>query len=164
MTNPTNPAAAARKAELALTITRMFDAPRERVFQAWTDPAQIAHWLGPRSISAKVDKMDLRPGGAYRIVFLGEAGEVHSVGGNYREIVPPERLAFSWTWETEAANHSAGHETMVVLTFKALDGKTEMTMQHERFDTTASYDGHKQGWSGSFDKLAELLAHGPNAP
>src|ERR1700724_3220454 len=127
MTNPDSPVAAAGKTELALVITRIFDAPREAVFKAWTDPAQIALWLGPRSIRAKVDKMDLRPGGAYRIVFHDKEDEVHIVGGSYREIVPPERLAFTWTWATEAANHSAGQETIAVLTFKEVDGKTEMT-------------------------------------
>jgi len=88
-------------AGLVLVITRQFDAPRERVFDAWLDPAQIAKWIGPRSV--KAEALELRPqaGGAYRIDMKGVDGTNGPVvGGIYREIIRPERLVFTWKWET----------------------------------------------------------------
>lgn len=162
MAKPGKPAAAARKADLTLVVTRTFDAPREAVFKAWTDPAQIARWIGPRSVKAEVKQMDARPGGAYRIAMHGQSGAINIVAGVYREVVPPERLVFTWAWEDDGAAHKKGHETVITITFKAVGRKTEMTLRHERFDNKASRDSHGQGWAGSFDKLADLLAGRPN--
>lgn len=160
MAKPAKPAAAS-DADLKLVITRTFDAPRAAVFKAWVDPAELARWLGPRSIKAEVKKMDARPGGAYRIVMHGEKGAINVVHGQYREMAPPERLVFTWAWEEDGAAHMSGHETLVTLAFKAAGRKTEMTLCQERFDSKASRDSHNDGWAGSFDKLADLLAGRP---
>jgi uncharacterized protein YndB with AHSA1/START domain len=83
-----------------LVITRTFAAPREDVFAAWVDPEQMARWMGPRNIASQVDRMDVRPGGAYRITMRDvDTGATYVVGGIYREIVWPERLVFTWAWE-----------------------------------------------------------------
>jgi uncharacterized protein YndB with AHSA1/START domain len=147
------------KAGLSLTLTRIFDAPREVVFRAWIDPAQIARWIGPRSIKAEIDKMEARPGGAYRIIMHGPTGETYTVQGIYRELVAPERLVFSWAWEDEAGRPR--HETVVAITFRAVGDKTEMTLRHEWFESKEARDNHDHGWSGSFGKLAEVLAGAP---
>jgi uncharacterized protein YndB with AHSA1/START domain len=146
-------------AELAVTLTRIFDAPREAVFRAWIDPVQIARWIGPRSIKAEVKEMDARPGGAYRIVMHGASGEIYTVRGSYREVAAPDRLVFSWAWDDDSGQPK--HATTVTVTFRALGDRTEMTLRQERFESRQELDNHEHGWTGSFDKLAEVLAGGP---
>ena len=147
------------KSDLALVITRSFDAPRERIFDAWLDPAQIAKWIGPRSIRAETLESSAKVGGLYRIHMRGTDGsDGPIVSGVYREIVRPERLVFSWAWETAHSQGMAGDETVVTLIFRERGGKTEMILRHEGFATKESRDSHDKGWNGSFDKLAELLA------
>jgi uncharacterized protein YndB with AHSA1/START domain len=147
------------ESDLALVMTRSFDAPRERVFDAWLDPTQIATWIGPRSVRAETMELSPKPGGRYRIHMRGVDGsDGPIVSGNYREIVRPERLVFTWAWETAHARGMPGDETIITLTFRERAGKTEMTLRQEGFSVKESRDSHNQGWNGSFDKLAELLA------
>jgi uncharacterized protein YndB with AHSA1/START domain len=161
MANPGKLGAAEADAALWLEITRIFNAPREDVFRSWIEPERIARWIGPRSIKAEVVKMDARPGGSYRIRMHGESGDVYIVGGVYREVVAPERLVFTWRWEEDGHGHRMGHESVVEITCRAVGRKTEMTLRHGRFETRESRDNHDRGWSGSFDKLAEVLAGKP---
>lgn len=147
--------------DTSLVLTRIIEAPREKVFAAWTDPAQVSRWMGPGTITAEVQALDLRAGGAYRIVMHGiPAGNAHIVTGVYRAVEPPARLVYTWAWEQDAATHTAGHETVVTVTFRALGNRTELTLRHERFDTATSRDSHGQGWTGCFDKLDRYLAQG----
>lgn len=157
MPSPASPAAGADGA-LTFALTRMIEAPREAVFKAWTDPALIARWLGPSGVRAEVRHIDARRGGSYRIDMQGASGSLGIVGGSYREVVPPERLVFTWIWEENGPTHSAGHETVVTVTLRAVGHRTEVTLRHEQFHSAASRDGHGQGWSGSLDRLAAALA------
>ena len=148
---------------IVLVITRVFDAPRERVFDAWLDPDQaIAKWIGPRSVAAEALELTPKTGGHYRIHMRGADGSGGpTVAGVYREISRPERLVFTWKWETGHPMGAAGQETLITLTFRALaPAKTEMTLRHELFETKDSRDSHNQGWNASFEKMAELLAAG----
>jgi uncharacterized protein YndB with AHSA1/START domain len=142
----------------SLTVTRLYDAPRERVFRAWTDPAQFSSWMGPGSIRAEVSAMEAKPGGAYRITLHGTPKGMSVVSGIYREVVPPERIVFTWAWEEDEATHRAGHESVVTVTLKAVGAKTELTLRHERLESVASRDSHGQGWNGCLDKLGPYLA------
>jgi uncharacterized protein YndB with AHSA1/START domain len=147
--------------DLAIAITRTFDAPREAVFAAWTDPAQLTQWLGPGEVRAEVQAREVRTGSAYRIVMHGIPGGGHYVvRGVYREVEPPSRIVFTWAWEEDAATHRAGHETVVTVTLRALGDRTELTLRHERFDSTQSRDSHDHGWNGCFEKLAQFLKPG----
>lgn len=150
------PAPAAPK-ERVLVITRLLDAPPSLVFKVWTEPEHIARWWGcGQTQAATVSKCDLRPGGAWRVVMrLADGGE-HRVCGVYREIVAPERLAFTWAWED--ADGNLGHETLVTLTFAERGSKTEMTLRHAVFETTEMRDLHGEGWTVSLDRLAAYLA------
>jgi len=143
-----------------LTMTRRFDAPVAEVFAAWTDPARIGRWIGPRGVSAEAKQMELRPGGAYAIAMRMPSGEIKTVRGVYREIRPPERLVFTWAWDGE--DGKPGHETLATITFRVVGQEgspaTEMTFHHQRFADGAARDRHQGGWIGSFDKLAEFLA------
>ena len=146
-------------AGLNLVLTHSFDAPRERVFDAWLDPRAIGKWIGPRVIKAEAKQLEPKVGGRYRIHMKGADGsDGPVVAGTYREIVRPERLVFTWAWETAHTHGVAGHETLVTLTFEEHGGRTTMTLRHERFESKESRDSHNQGWNASFAKLAEVLA------
>ncbi|MFE0023897.1 SRPBCC domain-containing protein [Amycolatopsis sp. NPDC059021] len=139
-----------------LTITRVFDAPRELVFAAWTDPDQLAAWLGPKGYTAPAVTLDPRPEGAWRACIRNEAGDdEHWMHGTYREISAPERLVFTFTWDTEGDMRG---QTLVTIDFADLGGKTEMTFHQTGFPSAAERDGHHGGWSEAFDDLMLHLA------
>jgi uncharacterized protein YndB with AHSA1/START domain len=143
-------------ADRELLITRTFDAPRKLLFEAWTRPEHLARWSGPHGFTTTQDKMDFRPGGAYRACLHAPDGGNHWVSGVYREIVEPERLVFTHAWEGEDGR--PGPETVVTVTFEDRGNRTEMRFHQAFFETTASRDGHRSGWSESFQRLAEHLA------
>jgi len=154
----TTPRETAKEAprEKVLVITRLFDAPRALVFKMWTDPAHMVRWWGcPRNKAATVTEHDLRPGGRWRVVMRLEDGTDHRVAGAFREVSPPERLAFTWAWEDAAGNR--GHETVVTVTLAERGRKTEMTLHHAVFESTEARDLHGEGWTASLDRLAEYV-------
>jgi len=171
----TRSSAAARAGEQEFVITRVFDAPRELVFKAWTEPKHMAQWWGPRAMTTPVCEMDVRPGGAYRIVMRGPDGEEYPEKGIYREVVRPERLVmtmdcseFPDEWQDmmkpnrEKWERNPVGEMVTTVTFEERGGKTEVTVRM-RFISAAIRDsmvtkGMSVGWSESLDKLGELLA------
>jgi uncharacterized protein YndB with AHSA1/START domain len=82
-----------------LRMSRVFDAPREEVFRAWTDPAELKDWWGPGEFTCPEAAVDLRPGGTYRLVMQPKEGNAMVLGGTYRDLEPPERLVYTWRWE-----------------------------------------------------------------
>jgi uncharacterized protein YndB with AHSA1/START domain len=144
--------------ERVLVITRMFDAPRDLVFAAWMDERSAAQWWGPKGFTSVSCTIDARVGGAWRRVMRSPDGAMLAARGIYREIIPPERLVFTYGWEKNP-RHS-GHETLVTLTFADLGGKTELTLRQQLFETIAARDDHRGGWSGCLDRFAEYLTHG----
>ncbi|HEY3468014.1 MAG TPA: SRPBCC domain-containing protein [Amycolatopsis sp.] len=139
-----------------LTITRLFDAPRELVYAAWTDPDQLACWLGPRGFTGSAVTVDARPGGLWRACITSPDGEEHWMRGVYRELDPPSRIVFGFVWETEGDLRA---ETLVSIGFADVGGKTEMTFTQRGFPTTEDRDGHHTGWTECFARLAGHL-HG----
>jgi len=138
-----------------LLITRVFNAPRELVFKAWTDPEHIRKWFGPRDHPATQMAMDVRPGGRWRGCLRStETGNDLWLGGIYREIAPPERLVFTFAWEEEGER---GLETLVTITFAEQGAKTLMTFRQTPFRSTGELDGHRGGWTSSFDRLGDHL-------
>jgi uncharacterized protein YndB with AHSA1/START domain len=139
-----------------LVITRVFDASRELVFQAWTDPRQAVKWWGPRSFPAIHLEMDVRPGGAWRGCLRStETGIELWHKGIFREVAPPKRLVFTFAWEEEGER---GLETLVTVSFAEQDGGTRMTFRHAPFQSIAERDGHNGGWNSTFDRFGEYLA------
>lgn len=156
-------AAAAHDSQRELVLTRVFDAPPQAVFEAWTDPAQMAQWFGPPNVKAEVLEMQAHPGGRYRLSALNSEGAIHTVGGVYREVSPPSRLVFTWGWETpmnETVDPATGKgtEMLITVTFKAKGKQTEMTLHQVNFPSDDSRARHDHGWSGSFEKLSAYLA------
>jgi uncharacterized protein YndB with AHSA1/START domain len=152
-------AASATDAEnLELVITRFFDAPRDLVFKAWTDPEHLVRWWGPKGFtSTMIGKIDLRPGAPYRIHMRGPDGDDHWSQGVYREIVEPERLVFAGYW-ADAEGKPKGPESTVTVTFEDLSGKTRLTLRQRVFESLTARDAHRGGWTSSFERLAEYLA------
>jgi uncharacterized protein YndB with AHSA1/START domain len=146
----------AADAERELLITHLFKAPRALVFKAWITPEHLAHWSGPHGFTTPHHSMDLRPGGAYRACLRAPDGSEHWVQGVYREIVEPERLVFTHAWEDAAGK--PGHQSLVTVTFADRAGQTMMTFHQAEFDSVESRDGHRGGWSGSFERLDAYLA------
>src|ERR1700744_353653 len=109
-----------------LTITRIFDAPRELMFKVWTDPKHLSLWWGPAKFTNPVCEVDLRPGGHILIHMKGPDGIVHPMGGVYKEIVPPERLVF--TSFALGENNEPLFEVMNTIIFTEEGGKTKLTM------------------------------------
>jgi uncharacterized protein YndB with AHSA1/START domain len=146
----------AKPSQRELVITREFDAPRELVYEAWTDPRHAAQWWGPRHHPARSIKMDVRPGGAWRHCLRStETGTDLWHGGVFREVVPPERLVFTFAWEEEGER---GLETLVTVTFADIGGRTRMTLTQTPFQSDGERDGHDEGWNSTFDRLADRLA------
>ncbi|GAB4153152.1 MAG: SRPBCC family protein [Candidatus Promineifilaceae bacterium] len=139
-------------------MTRVFDAPRALVFQAYTDPAIIPHWWGLRGSTTIVDKMDVQPGGQWRYVERHPDGTEYGFHGEYREIVPPERLVSTFEFEG-----MPGHVVVDTAIFEELpDGKTRLTItslfasREDRDGMMAS--GMETGAGETWDRLAEFLA------
>jgi len=140
-----------------IVMTRVFDAPRSLVFEAHTRPEHLMRWWGPRGYTLEIDQMDLRPGGAYRFVHHAPDGAEYGFRGEYREIVPPERIV--WTFEFEGA---PGHVSLQTLTLEEIDGRTKLTSVAV-YDSVEDRDamlksGMERGASESMDRLEELLA------
>ena len=146
--------------EREITLTRVFDAPRARVFAAWTNAKQVAQWWGPKGFTNPVCEIDARVGGAIRIHMRSPDGSIFPMKGEFREIVPPERLVFTNIAVDAEGNHII--EGFTTVTFAEADGKTTMTL-HTRgramVDYAAAYlQGMEAGWTGSIDKLQVWLA------
>ena len=138
-----------------LVISRTFDAPRDLVFAAWTDPHHVREWWGPVSYPARYVEMDVRPGGAWRMCLRSTEGKPELwQGGVFREVVPPERLVFTFAWDEEGER---GLQTLVTVTFTEEGGKTRMTFRQVPFQSVEERDGHQGGWNSTFSRLDGLL-------
>ncbi len=150
-----------------LTITRVFDAPRERVWQAWTDPEQVKRWWGPQGYTSPVDQIDLRVGGKYLFSMRSPEGRDYWSAGVYTEIIPMALLVYTDHFADEHGNvvpasyygldENFPLETLVSVRFEDLDGKTRMTLTGTGVPAGKMYEDTREGWNQSFDKLEEIL-------
>lgn len=136
--------------EATLRIERTFDAPRDLVFEAWTDPRHLARWWGPEGLTTPTCEIDLRPGGAWRTCMLNADQVEHWVQGRYQLIDPPEKLIFNWAWEEDGI---PGHQTTVTIEFHDRGDQTDLVLLQEGFESEESCDMHRQGWSSSLNCL-----------
>ena len=135
----------------ALVLTRTFDAEPTRVFDAWLSKTW-GDWAGPGPVRGEVVLMEPKTGGRFRVVMHMPDGNSLTVGGIYREVSRPSKLVFTWKWEHEDT------ETLVTLSFRSAGSKTEMHFRHEGFAAETRRDSHRDGWTGTFDKLDTHLA------
>ncbi len=146
---------AADNIERELVVTRVIDAPRRLVFEAWTDAEQVAHWWGPQGFVTTHCDMDIRVGGAYRFCMRSPAGTDHWKRGVYREIVEPERIVFTFAWED--ADGNPGHELLTTVTFDDVGGKTRLTLRQAGFETVERRDDHRGGWTSCLERFGEYI-------
>lgn len=147
--------AAAAQSDAELTISRVFDAPRRLVFEAWTKPEHLSRWSCPTGFTIPHSEGDIRTGGSFKTCMRSPAGEDHWLSGTYREIAFPERLVFTHAWHDEVGK--PGHETVVTVTLKEEGGKTRLTLHQAFFTSKASRDGHEMGWQETLDSLETYL-------
>jgi len=151
-----------------LVITRVLNAPRERIWRAWTEPERVKLWWGPMYFTSPLCQIDLRAGGKYLYCMRGPDGRDYWSTGVYREIVPPERIVCTDCFADEKGNvvpatyYGLGDnyplEMLVIVSLRARGDKTEFTLRHIGIPHGADRDNARQGWSESLDKLAEVLA------
>jgi uncharacterized protein YndB with AHSA1/START domain len=143
--------------DVVLRMKRVFDAPPERVFEAWTDPEQFGAWFGPPGMNTLTCELDVVVGGTWRLHAAGH-GVLRAISGKYLEIVPPRRLVFTWAWhERGTLDSPREHESTVTLDFRPVGGRTEMVMTHGLFRDPTGVRNHDRGWTASFGKLDALL-------
>lgn len=138
--------------KLAVEIRKTVKAPAERVFAAWTEPNQIAKWMG--SVDRPIPRItqDFVVGGDYRIDGIGSGAT--DVFGTYKEIVPGKKIVYSWS--TNSKEYPA-YETLVTVEFIQRGDQTEIVLVHNKFQTENVAKGHAVGWQGGLDKLAQLV-------
>jgi uncharacterized protein YndB with AHSA1/START domain len=138
----------------SLTLKRRLNASPEKVYAAWTDPQKITRWFVPSSVKAGSQQADIeaRIGGRFRISFSTN-DEYYEVGGVYREVVPYQRLVFSWAWHS-----TPERESLVTVTLKPDGDGTLLTLHHEQLFDQAARDNHEHGWIGMLDNLERHLA------
>jgi uncharacterized protein YndB with AHSA1/START domain len=135
-----------------LLLMRVFNAPRDLVFEAWTKPEHLMKWWGPAEFPADSISVDVRVGGRWRNSLRSvEDGSLLWHEGEFREIVPPEKLVFTFAWD-------GGEENIVTVTFADQGAKTLMTFHQAPFSKIPDRDGHIEGWTSCFDRLEEHLA------
>jgi len=153
-----------------IVITRVFDAPRDLVFQAWTQPERLMRWWAPSGCTTSACTVDLRPGGAFHFCMRMPDGlEIWGLGV-YREIVAPERIAYTDTFaDAEGRPVPPSHygmsdehpaETVVDVTFEERDGRTLVTLRHSIPAFVAERGATEQGWNEMLDRLGRELARG----
>ena len=155
-------ATAPQSSETQLQISRMIMSPRDKVFQAWTKRALLEKWMCRSSPAqqTKYHELDVRPGGRYRLESVSPAGDLYMLEGTYREIRPPEKLVFTWSWVRTPPQKSPikeNEETLVTVEFFERGKFTEVILTHEKFSTAEIRDRHARGWKGCFDSLDGAL-------
>ena len=137
-----------------LQMSRQIRAPRERVCDAFLSADELRLWMCPRGMSVADASVEAREGGRWRVAMQARDGSRFVVGGEYREVTRPERIVFTWQWET---GPMPGVQTLVEVSFIAQDGGTLVQMRHGGFPAAAARDPHGQGWNATLNKLTELL-------
>ncbi|MRS03869.1 SRPBCC domain-containing protein [bacterium] len=150
-----------------LVVTRVFDAPVERVWQAWTDPKHLSLWWGPKDFTAPAIQLDLREGGKYLYCMRGPDGKDYWTTGTFQEIVPLKRLVYTDSFSDEHGNIVPASyygmegdfplEMVVTVLFEELPGKTKMILKHSGMPEDENKEMTGQGWNESFDKMVDSL-------
>ena len=137
--------------KLSLEIKRLIKAPRDRVYAAWTDPAQLKQWFGPENVQTRDLIADARVDGTFRWDLINSEGEEMTIRGEYRELQPDKKIVFTWQFDDDETWKN--HISVVSVELEDRDGGTELRLTHERLPSEESRDGHTGGWNSALDKL-----------
>lgn len=141
--------------EAVLRLTRTFQAPRERVYRAWTEARQLERWFAPSDrFETRIVELDLQPGGRYRFEMKSESGEFHRLSGEFHVVEPPRKLVYTWRWHDWEGSQP---DSLVTVEFRDLGDATEVALTHERLPDAASRERHGEGWSGCLGRLERLV-------
>lgn len=141
--------------QVTLHIKRTFAAPRDQVFQAWTDPQALKKWWGPAGYTTPSAEIDLRVGGKYHIVMRSPDGHEYDLYGVYQTVESPVKLVYTWNWRGTRMDDIG--ETLVTVEFNVLENNTtEVVLAHERFPNQQACDEHNWGWNATLDRLSAV--------
>jgi uncharacterized protein YndB with AHSA1/START domain len=141
----------AERTETTLEVRRTIPAPRERVFDAWTQAKELNRWSAPSPMTPKAE-VDLRIGGRYRIVMRGPDGDDKIVGGVYRTIERPSKLVYTWKWE-----ESPMPDSIVTVEFHDRGKSTDVVLRHEGLADAENRARHEHGWNACLDNLVGIM-------
>jgi len=143
---------------LVLALKWVLDAPREQIFRALSEPAALAKWWGPAGFTTPEIELDLRVAGGYRFGMQPPGGDLFHLAGEFLEIDPPRRLAYTFRWEEPDPDDQ---ETIVTLSLDALGDATRVSLSQGEFASGARLELHKSGWTESLVKLRAFIGSGP---
>ncbi|WP_323173299.1 SRPBCC domain-containing protein [Natrialba sp. PRR66] len=145
--------------ERTMTVSRVIQAPPERVYDAFLDPDELAQWLPPTGFSAEVHHLEPEEGGTFRATFTGETPEFadmgHSFGGTYQELEPGERIVYTESFETDAPEMAG--EMTVTVTFEDVPDGTEITVRQAGIPEAVPPSDANEGWNDSLENLAAIV-------
>jgi len=149
-----------RPGELGLQMRRVLPAPRERVFRAFVEPDELANWWGPHGFTSPSIEMDVRVGGNYRIAMQPPDGDLFYLSGEFTEVDPPTRLAYTFRWEEPDPDD---RETVVTLSFRDQGESTGVDFTQGPFATEARRALHEQGWTDGWERLEAVVSRQPSS-
>jgi uncharacterized protein YndB with AHSA1/START domain len=142
-----------------LEIKRFIKASPERVYAAWTEPAQMKEWFGPEHAQTIDFVAEVRVGGKYRWNLTTAEGEPMTVQGEYRELTPGKKIVFTWQWEDDETWEN--HSSIVTVEFNRREGGTELCLTHTQLPNEKSRQGHTEGWKSVLDRLEKRFSKLP---
>ncbi|MGB8472862.1 MAG: SRPBCC domain-containing protein [Candidatus Acidiferrum sp.] len=145
-----------RADELSLEVKRFIKAPRDRVYAAWVDPAQLKQWFGPENVQTHDLVADVRVGGKYRWDITNAEGEKMTVRGEYRELQPGRKIVFTWQWDDDEVWKN--RTSIVTVELDDAEGGTELRLTHVQLPSEQSRDRHIEGWESVLERLEKLFS------
>ena len=142
--------------QFGLEVVRTIKAPLAQVYAAWTDPAQLRQWFGPKKVKTLELVADVRVGGEFRWRCLSPEGEDMTVEGEYRELQPNKKVVFTWQWQDD--DDWKTHRSVVTVHLAERDDGTEVRLVHEGLPSEQSKSGHTGGWESALEKLEEFVS------
>jgi uncharacterized protein YndB with AHSA1/START domain len=140
----------------SLQIKRFIKAAPDRVYAAWTDPAQLKQWWGPEGVRTRSLTADVRTGGKYRWDLTTPGGEEMSAFGEYRELIPGKKIVFTWKWDDDEVWEN--RTSVVTVELSEREGGTELLFIHEKLPSEESRDRHNEGWNSVLDRLEQFIS------
>src|SRR5436190_2898111 len=142
------------KEKTRLEISRVIEAPRDRVYAAWTDPEQLKQWFGPQNVKTRELVADARVGGTFRWDIINSEGEEMTMRGEFRELQPDKKIVFTWQWEDDEDWEQ--RDSVVTVELSDCDGGTEVRLTHEQLPSEESRERHTEGWQSVLNKLEKF--------
>lgn len=139
---------------IRLQIKRVIKAPRDKVYAAWTDPAQLKEWFGPENVETRNLIADARVGGKFRWDVTNSEGEKMTNCGEYRELVPGKKVVFTWQWQDD--EDWKNYESIVTVELSDTPEGTEVRLRHEQLPSEESRDRHNEGWNSALNRLEKF--------